>query len=125
MVQMETGPANEVAAVENLKLSMDAAYPGADGTYAWSPIVGPCQGGQLSSIGQGDYPELAGDAAGSDYNWYYRVEPLDEGDCGQVANLKAGIDYDYNDDFSIEAWIRVPQTSPEGRGPRNNHWQPG
>jgi hypothetical protein len=102
----------------NLVLEMDAAFSGPVPQKSWKAFVGGCGDGQLNIIGKGGYPVLDSEALTGGYGQYYSFDPIGDQNCGQLRNVSSDIDFDYDDDFTIQAWVRVVDKCPEtsGRG---------
>lgn len=91
-------------------LHLEAAFPGAASAEVWMPVTG--SGGTLYVSGTDQYkPQPEFDAEIPCYSFQ-----CDPGFGGQVGALNAGqAQFDYDDDFTVEAWIK-PEKSIASSG---------
>ncbi len=104
-----------------LVLYMDASESGNDPSNYWKPISGGSANslaGYLYGCGQMHKPYLKSDPVSGGHLWYYRIEADSTGG-GQIGGFGSEVNFDYDRDFTVEAWIRTTENCPEpvnGRG---------
>ena len=108
-------PAGAEVVQEGLVLTMDAAKAGSDPVQRWCPAFGSRDSGDLFAYLDSDLPTHHYETVAGGYIWYYNFAPVLTGRSGvggyigveDVANPGSYItNFDYDADFSIEAWIR-------------------
>lgn len=91
----------------DLLLHLDAREPGPLPATTWQPKIGT--GGTLYSVsGSGYLPTWNNTNNSSNYHFDFDEA---SGQGGQVADFDAELIFDYDDDFTIEAWIRPQQSA--------------
>jgi hypothetical protein len=126
LVMLSSGiSTNAQVATNGLNLHMDAAIAGATPSVNWEPLVGKPGGGLLVSKGDVDGPKIRNEAAADKFIWYYsftnptpRTGQACIGDLTDVSDPNLGVHFDYDADFTVEAWVRVtgPGSWSGGRG---------
>ena len=107
-------------ATDGLVLYLNAADPGPDPFTTWRPAAGGPQdelAGYLHGFGQMHRPYLKSEAVSAGHLWHYRIDADSTGG-GQIGGLGRDVLFDYDQSFTIEAWIRA-EVCPEpvnGRG---------
>ena len=97
-----------------LVFEMDASRPGDYYENFWRPVVGRLNGGRLFNYLDSDVPTFHKEASGDEYIWYYNFTPRLSGKCGvgnigvenQASDGSYITNFNYDDDFTIEAWVR-------------------
>lgn len=100
----------------NVVLDMNASKAGNYLDLYWRPVTGPVKGGTLSAVGPlGTMPEPKVESVENGNIWYYRFDGKIDG-AAQVGKLGTDINFDWDESFSIEAWVRVlyPPVSERG-----------
>ena len=108
-------PSGAEVVQEGLVLVMDAAKAGSSPAQRWCPAFGSRDSGDLFAYWDSDLPTHHYEAVAGGYLWYYNFAPVLTGRSGvggyigveDVANPGSYLtNFDYDADFSIEAWIR-------------------
>ncbi len=113
-------PTFSTIVTNGLVLNLDAAFPGATRHDNWEALWGgDFNGGVFNTIGNGECPVIGSDAHpdnGSNYVCFYNFSPASNLNSGNAEEFGTDINFDYDDDFTIEAWVRVAQKGPESAG---------